>query len=152
MAGSHADSTSPSLLIRIKDSSNVKAWQEFFDLYSPLIYSYARQRGLDHEDAEDIRSSVYETVVKHIVEFDYSDGKTGFRAWLQTVVHRRVIDLFRKRKPESAESSDLRNLESPQQSVDEIWDRKLAASSPQALCFRKWGVGSIQRAFGLSSY
>lgn len=123
VSGAHADSTSPSLLVRIKDSADARAWQEFFDLYSPLIYSYARQRGLDHEDAEDIRSSVYETVVKHIVEFDYSQGKTGFRAWLRTVVHRRVIDLYRKKKPESAESSDLRNLEDPTQTADELWDQ-----------------------------
>ncbi|MEO1527797.1 MAG: sigma-70 family RNA polymerase sigma factor [Planctomycetota bacterium] len=123
MGAPQDDSTRPSLLIRIKDSSNAKAWQEFFDLYSPLIYSYARQRGLEHDDAEDIRSSVYETVVTKIVEFDYTDGKTGFRAWLRTVVHRRVVDFYRKKRPESAESSDLRNLEDPQRSADEIWDR-----------------------------
>lgn len=118
-----SDPTNPSLLIRIKDSSNVDAWQEFFDLYSPLLYSYAVERGLRHEDAEDIRASCYESIVKHIQQFDYSEKNTGFRAWLRTMVTRRVIDLLRKKKPQVAESSDLRNLEANQESVDELWEK-----------------------------
>ena len=121
--GINGSSTNPSLLLRIKDPANAEAWREFFDLYSPLLYSFAIQRGLRHEDAEDIRASVYETIVKRIGEFDYTDSKTGFRAWLRTIVTRRVIDHYRKKKPGAAESSDLQNLIDNQDAVDEIWER-----------------------------
>lgn len=116
-------STSPSLLVLIRDPGNTEAWREFFELYSPLLYAYAVERGLNHEDAEDIRASCYETIVKHIGQFDYSETKTGFRAWLRTIVTRRVIDLYRKKKLKNAESSDLRNLTDQQETVDELWER-----------------------------
>ena len=117
------DSTRQSLLIRIRDRKNAEAWQEFFDLYSPLLYRYALDRGLGHDDAEDIRASCYETIVKKISEFDYETGNSGFRAWLRTMVNRRVIDFFRKKKVPLADSSDLRTLADDQKALDEIWDR-----------------------------
>lgn len=117
------ESTRPSLLIRIKDRSDRKAWEEFFDLYSPLLYGYAIDRGLSHEDAEDIRASCYETIIKKINEFDYESGNSGFRAWLRTMVNRRVIDFFRKKKMPLAESSDLRSLPDDHESIDELWNQ-----------------------------
>ncbi len=117
------DSTRPSLLVRIKDRSDTNAWQEFFDLYSPLLYGYAIERGLGHDDAEDIRASCYETIVKKISEFDYEADNSGFRAWLRTMVNRRVIDFFRKKKMQVADSSDLRALPDDNESIDELWDR-----------------------------
>ena len=116
-------STRPSLLLRIRDRKDADSWAEFFDLYSPLLYAYARDRGLTHEDAEDIRASCYETIVKRIGEFEYQEQKTGFRAWLRTMVNRRVVDLYRKKKIPNAESSDLRNLEDNDVSDDELWER-----------------------------
>ena len=92
------DPTRPSLLVRVKNRDDNEAWNEFFDLYSPLLYSYARDRGLSHDDAEEIQSSCYESIVKNIVSFDYESDKGGFRAWLRTMVNRRVIDLFRRKK------------------------------------------------------
>lgn len=117
------NTTRPSLLIRIRDRQDADSWAEFFDLYSPLLYAYARDRGLNHEDAEDIRASCYETIVKRIGEFEYEQQKTGFRAWLRTMVNRRVVDLFRKKQIPNAESSDLRNVEDNDESIDQLWEK-----------------------------
>ena len=117
------DSTRPSLLVRVRNRNDAEAWQEFFDLYSPLLYAYARDRGLDHEDAEDVRASCYETIVKKISEFNYEQQNTGFRAWLRTMVNRRVIDLFRKRKMPIAESSDIGKIEANEATLDELWEK-----------------------------
>ena len=117
------NTTRPSLLIRIRDRQDADSWAEFFDLYSPLLYAYARDRGLNHEDAEDIRASCYETIVKRIGEFEYEQQKTGFRAWLRTMVNRRVVDLFRKKQIPNAESSDLRNVENNDESIDQLWEK-----------------------------
>jgi RNA polymerase sigma-70 factor, ECF subfamily len=117
------NSTRPSLLIRIRDRQDADAWIEFFDLYSPLLYSYARDRGLNHEDAEDIRASCYETIVKRIGEFEYNKQKTGFRAWLRTMVNRRVLDLFRKKQLPNAESSELRNVANNEGTNNDLWEK-----------------------------
>ena len=118
-----SETTRPSLLIRIGNFDDQQAWTEFFELYSPLLYSYALQRGLSHEDAEDIRASCYESIVNHIRSFEYSSDKSGFRAWLRTMVNRRVIDLKRKKRPDFANSHELKNLADPTMETDQLWEQ-----------------------------
>ena len=108
--------------MRIKDPRDARAWSEFHDLYAPLLYHYARARGLDHDDAEDVRSKCYESIVRHMPEFEYDKRKGGFKAWLRTLVTNRVIDHFRKRREQIAESGDLRNLPANDPSPDEIFE------------------------------
>ena len=57
------NTTRASLLIRIKDPDANEAWSQFHDLYAPLIYRYARRRGLNRHEAEDVRSECYEAIV-----------------------------------------------------------------------------------------
>ncbi len=117
------DTTRPSLLIRVRNRADTEAWREFFELYSPLMYAYARNRGLGHDDAEEIQASCYETIVRKISKFSHEARNTGFRAWLRTMVNRRVIDLFRAKKLPVAESSALAELQAHEESVDELWEK-----------------------------
>ena len=114
--------TRASLLIRIKDPRDTAAWAQFYDLYAPLLYKYARARGLSREDAEDIRATCYETIVAKIKEFQYDKAKGGFKAWLRTLVSRRVIDLLRKRREKHADSGQLRELADESPGPDELWE------------------------------
>lgn len=116
--------TRASLLIRIKDPRDTEAWAQFHDLYAPLIYRYARERGLGREDAEDVRSKCYEAIVRQIKTFDYEKAKGGFKAWLRTIVNRRVVDLSRKRRPQQAKSTQMRQLSSDEPQPDEIWEEQ----------------------------
>ena len=43
--------TRASLLVRLRDGNDSVAWQEFVRLYGPLIYGFARKRGLQDADA-----------------------------------------------------------------------------------------------------
>ncbi len=117
------DTTRASLLIRIKDPRNTEAWSEFHDLYAPLLYRYARARGLSHDDAEDVRATCYEAIVRQISHFEYDKQKGGFKGWLRTMVTRRVIDLLRKRREVAADTRDLAELESGEATVDELWEQ-----------------------------
>lgn len=118
------DETRASLLIRIRDPEDSRAWEEFHELYAPLLYRYARARGLSHDDAEDVRSTCYEIIVAKIRDFDYDRDKGGFKAWLRTVVNRRVVDLFRKRREGSAPSRELRAVPGSEPSPEEIWEQQ----------------------------
>lgn len=118
------DTTRASLLVRIKDPNADDAWSEFHDLYAPLIYRYARRRGLSRDDADDVRSECYKAIVQQIRTFDYDRAKGGFKAWLRTMVDRRVIDLFRKKREQQANSGDLRKLEATHLSPEHIWERE----------------------------
>ena len=46
--------TRASLLLQIRDGANQAAWQEFVNLYGPVVYGFARKRGLQDADAADI--------------------------------------------------------------------------------------------------
>ncbi len=111
-------------MIRIKDPRNTQAWAEFHDLYAPLLYRYARARGLGHEDAEDVRSRCYEVVVKQIPHFNYDDQKGGFKAWLKTIVNRRVVDHLRKRREAAADTHELLAVQDDMVSADELWEQQ----------------------------
>ena len=114
--------TRASLLIRIKDPHAAEAWSEFHDLYAPLIYHYARKRGLTHDDADDIRSECYKAIVQQIKTFDYDKQKGGFKAWLRTMVDRRVIDLFRKRREQQPKTGVLDQIAAQAPSPDDMWE------------------------------
>ncbi len=47
------DQTRSTLLVRIRDPADTKAWGEFVALYQPLLTAYVRKRGLVEEDARD---------------------------------------------------------------------------------------------------
>ena len=41
-----------SLIARLSDHDDVAAWEEFVAIYVPLLYRLARQKGLQHADAD----------------------------------------------------------------------------------------------------
>ncbi len=131
--------TRPSLLIRVRNATDTQAWEEFYNLYSPLLYSYARDQRLSHEDAEDIRSSCYESIVKNIQRFQYDGQKRGFRAWLRTMVNRRIIDQKRKKRIPIAKMVDVQQIKGTERSVDEIFDEHWQ------LHHLRYAIGNVQK-------
>lgn len=73
-----------SLLERLKRPVDQSAWSRFVDLYSPLIYSWGRQVGLQDTDAADLVQDVFSVLVRKMPEFAY-DQHGSFRGWLKTV-------------------------------------------------------------------
>lgn len=121
---SNENLTRPSLLVRVRDQADAKAWDEFYELYAPLLYKFARAQGLPHADAEDVRSQCCESLVKQLPTFEYDRQKGGFKAWLKTMVSRRVIDRLRKRREHQLDSADLRAIPAEQQAADELWEQQ----------------------------
>jgi RNA polymerase sigma-70 factor (ECF subfamily) len=90
------DSTSPSLLLRLRQPGDRPAWQRFVDLYTPLLYSWARRMSLQEEDSADLIQDVLLTLLQKLPEFQY-DRHKSFRAWLRTVAVNRWRDTQRRR-------------------------------------------------------
>ncbi|WP_442511448.1 hypothetical protein SH528x_003129 [Novipirellula sp. SH528] len=47
-----------SLIGKLHDPAAAEAWAEFVRLYQPIVFRVARQRGLQHADAEDLTQDV----------------------------------------------------------------------------------------------
>ena len=89
--------TRPSLILRLRNPDDLLAWQEFVEVYQPLICSLAVRRGLQKADADDVSQEVLTNVARHIDKWT-SDGKaTSFRRWLATITRNETFLLFRKR-------------------------------------------------------
>ena len=42
--------TRASLILRLPDASDVEAWNEFVEIYRPIVYRVARKKGLQHAE------------------------------------------------------------------------------------------------------
>ena len=75
--------TRASLLIRISQREDQVAWSEFVEIYVPLIYTYARKKGLQDADASDVAQDVITSVNNAIDRFEYDPRQGKFRGYLQ---------------------------------------------------------------------
>lgn len=76
--------TSASLLVRLRRPGEPESWERFVRLYSPMLYGWACGLGLQHADAADLVQDVFAALVQKLPEFEYDDHKR-FRGWLWTV-------------------------------------------------------------------
>jgi RNA polymerase sigma factor (sigma-70 family) len=122
--------TRPSLLARIKDTGDRRAWAEFVDLYAPLIHGYALKQGLQDADAADLTQEVLGKVARSAARLDYDPRRGTFRGWLFRVVRNELADLGaarRRHRPGTGDTAVRRRLEEqPAPSDDEVaaWERE----------------------------
>lgn len=89
--------TSPSLLDRARGRDE-QAWERLVRLYSPLVFHWCRQSGLDSHDAADLMQEVFHSVSRHLDRFER--GQAGaFRSWLWTITRNKIRDRGRKLVP-----------------------------------------------------
>src|SRR3979411_221176 len=98
--------TRASLLVRLRDGGDVGAWQEFVRLYAPIIYGFARKRGLQDADAADLMQDVMRSVSTAIGRLDYDRTQGTFRGWLFTITRNRVFNFLSARRLRPQGSGD----------------------------------------------
>jgi len=83
-------STKASLLARLRKGTDTSAWRLFVDLYTPLVFRFCRQRGLQDADADEVAQAVMARVFKSIGRFTYDPERGRFRNWLGVVTVREI--------------------------------------------------------------
>jgi RNA polymerase sigma-70 factor (ECF subfamily) len=89
--------TRASLLVRLRDCNDRQAWEQFVDVYAPLIHAFLRQHGVQDADASDLTQEVLQKVCQASPGFNYDPSKGHFRGWLFTLVRNSLVDFARKR-------------------------------------------------------
>jgi RNA polymerase sigma-70 factor, ECF subfamily len=79
------NTTSVSLLERLRKSDDQSAWARFVDLYTPLLCYWGRRAGLSEPDTADLVQDVFQVLVRKLPTFAYNRQGT-FRGWLRTVL------------------------------------------------------------------
>lgn len=123
--------TRESLLIRLRNAQDNRAWCDFVDLYSPVVYAFARRQGLQDADAADIVQEVLRSVAGSLPNYDRQKGR--FRNWLMAVVRHRLSEFWEARRREVSGSGDTRVLQHLEQVAagddpEQLWDREYRQS------------------------
>lgn len=108
------NSTSVSLLRRLRENDHQEAWQRFVELYAPLILHWARGQGLGATDATDLTQDVMTVLVKELRSFEYDPRKDRFRGWLRTITVNKSRDYLRR---QSVRAADCYNATVEQQAA-----------------------------------
>jgi RNA polymerase sigma factor (sigma-70 family) len=90
--------TRASLLVQLRDGTNHLAWHEFMQLYGPVVYGFARKRGLQDADAADLMQDVMRSVSTSIGRLDYDRSQGTFRGWLFTITRNKVFNFLSARR------------------------------------------------------
>lgn len=88
------EKTQPSLLLRLRDTSDQAAWAEFDARYRGLIQAYCAARGLQPSDADDVRQLVMTNLARYLPTFEYRPEKGRFRSYLGCLVRTAIAHYF----------------------------------------------------------
>ncbi len=118
--------THVSLLHRLRDDSDQRAWCEFDHTYGDLIVRYCRARGVPFADAEDLRQVVMGKLLSAFKSFEYSETKGRFRHYLQTSIRRAMIRRAETVRRRSSDMPVTEEIESDEDG-DAVFEREWRA-------------------------
>jgi RNA polymerase sigma factor (sigma-70 family) len=99
VAANDSIATRETLLKRLKDCEDHSSWQQFYDTYRNLIFSFALKAGLSESEAEDVVQETVIGVARNLPEFEYDPARCSFKTWLLNQTVWRIKDQLRKRLP-----------------------------------------------------
>jgi RNA polymerase sigma-70 factor (ECF subfamily) len=115
--------TRKTLLARVRDRRDDEAWREFYALYAPLLYHYARSRGLARADAEELRDHCFEVIARRLPDFEYDRKKGSFKQWLYRLASQRAIDVRRAQRVRGEPAPSTSQAQDRELTPDEHWER-----------------------------
>ncbi len=87
--------TPASLLERLRRPGDTQAWNHFIEMYTPLLFRWARRDGLQDADAADLVQEVLTLLFRKLPEFTYDRGRS-FHSWLRTVTRNKWRERLRR--------------------------------------------------------
>ena len=125
--------TRESLIRRLPNGADSDAWQEFLDIYEPLLFRLGIQRGLQTTDAEDFVQEVLVAVAKSIEGWTNGEFDGPFRAWLFRIASNLSVNFLTRRKHQRLGDGGS----NAQRRMEELHDPNLEESSEFDLEYRR---------------
>lgn len=110
-----------------------RAFTRIFTALAPVVDAYLRAQGAS--EPEDLTSEVFLAVLRNLGSFD--GDEPGFRSWVFTIAHRRLLDERRRRyrRPAPAPLAEAPERPAPDD-VEATVVETLGAEHVRALCDR----------------
>jgi len=122
---SDPERTRASLLQRVRNLGDQQSWNQFVELYGPIILRYLRRMGVADPTDRDLAQEVLTLVMQRIGTFEYDPQRGRFRAWLWKITRNRASRHFTEsaRQPAAAGGSghQIRVSQVPDDACPDAW-------------------------------
>jgi RNA polymerase sigma-70 factor (ECF subfamily) len=144
--------TRRSLVLRLRDPRDQAAWAEFVEIYEPLVYRLARNKGLQDADAQDLCQEVFRAVAAAIKRWDPDPAKGKFRAWLFRIARNLLVNFLASQRRQTRGSGNT--------SVQEMLEAHPASDAQAEAEFRaefqrrafRWAAEQVKNEFSASTW
>ncbi|HEY4234373.1 MAG TPA: sigma-70 family RNA polymerase sigma factor [Lacipirellulaceae bacterium] len=133
-----------SLIGRLSDRDDVEAWDEFVAIYVPLLYRLARQKGLQHSDAEELAQEVLVAVSRAVDRWEPDPARGRFRDWLFRIARNLIINFMTRRKYQSISGGQTDVLRMIEDRCDESSDELAAFNLEQRREVFRWASAKVK--------
>lgn len=124
--------TSISLLDRLRAGADSESdsWQQFMDIYTPLLRSWIGRYEMQPNDVDDLVQEVMIVVLRELPAFRHSGRRGAFRAWLRMTVANRLRNFWRARRHRPVVRGgteawgELDQLTDPYSNLSRLWDHQ----------------------------
>ena len=119
-----AFTTKGSLLAAVKKGDEI-SWQQFYDMYRPLILLKGGDLRLNQTEKEELVQLVMLSFFNTSQTFCYDKSKGRFRDYLKRIIHNKACDLMRKRQDGEISVEDIPlTVEKLLSEGDSHWDEE----------------------------
>ncbi len=84
-----------SLIVRLRENDSL-AWNQFVELFAPLVFHWCNECKLQSCDSADVMQDVFAKASRSIHKFQSHQNGT-LRGWLWTITQNQIKDFWRKR-------------------------------------------------------
>lgn len=125
-----SETTSFSLLDRLRHEPSDTAWLRMVDVYTPLIRGWLKRYSLLEQDVDDLVQEVLAIVVRRLPDFHKRAQIGAFRRWLRTITVNCLRELWRNQRyrPRAMGNGEFGNmldqLEDPYSALSKLWDQE----------------------------
>lgn len=92
------------------------AWRRLYQDLAPVVLGYLRSHGA--RDPEDLLGEVFLRVARSLSDFE--GDETGFRSWVFTIAHHRLVDERRKAGRRATEPTEDERIHAALPAVDHV--------------------------------
>jgi RNA polymerase sigma-70 factor (ECF subfamily) len=94
-------------LVQNARQGEAAALETIYNAYARRVYRYFLSRVADHEDAEDLTTQTFVSVIEALPRYQH---RSQFTAWLFQIAHSKAMDFFRRNNSKARKEAETKGM------------------------------------------